>query len=398
MEYVEYIGYHGDCVRYNNFGKAIPPYPRSTYITGIVFDKFRYHVGEGDMWPVTWGADDIIYTAAGDNNGSPMNFWKVREIGSLTKNPMTHTENFRVEIIDNLPINPQEYCTDPQDNRRRGIKPAGLLDVGGTLYFAVEAGNYGTEPLFTRQTNVHGWIITSNDHGQSWNREATDRYFFSGRLASCHFLNCGRGYEDAPDGYVYAYFPGADDGRSYWENGDFMLLGRVPTGLILNRRAWEFFTGTGDAGEPKWSPNDADAVPVFRYEKMTGENHVAYNKGIKRYIFGNYGFVDNELRPRPNHQGSWPECAMRSQLTLYEAPNPWGPWSLFHQDDNWGTYGDYQPAFPTKWMLDDGRVMLMVSSGSWDDYNFVVQKLAIKLQGDSDFPESAKRFGYPFKQ
>lgn len=36
----------------------------------------------------------------------------------------------------------------------------------------------------------------------------------------------------------------------------------------------------------------------------------------------------------------------------------------------------------------------MVSSGSWDDYNFVVQKMALKLKGDKAFPETARYFQY----
>jgi hypothetical protein len=66
-------------------------------------------------------------------------------------------------------------------------------------------------------------------------------------------------------------------------------------------------------------------------------------------------------------------------LTLFEAPEPWGPWSCFHQDDNWGTYGDYQPNFPTKWMSADGLAMMMVSSGSFDDYNLTLQKVTLEL-------------------
>lgn len=107
---------------------------------------------------------------------------------------------------------------------------------------------------------------------------------------------------------------------------------------------------------------------------------------------GNYGFVDDEVRPRPNHQGCWPDSAYRSQLTLYEAPEPWGPWSLFHQDDDWGTYGDYQPSFPTKWMMENGRIMLMTSSGSWDDYNLTIQKMAVRLAGDNGFCDVVKNF------
>ena len=34
----------------------------------------------------------------------------------------------------------------------------------------------------------------------------------------------------------------------------------------------------------------------------------------------------------------------------------------------------------------------MVSSGSWDDYNFVVQKIALKCKGDGAFPAAARYF------
>jgi len=59
-------------------------------------------------------------------------------------------------------------------------------------------------------------------------------------------------------------------------------------------------------------------------------------------------------------------------------------WSLFYQNDDWGTSGDYQPSFPTKWMSKDGLTMLMVYSGSFDDYNLALQKITIKLKGVSN--------------
>ena len=231
------------------------------------------------------------------------------------------------------------------------------------------------------------------DGGRTFDPDTTPCHFFEGRLSSCHFLQFGRGYSGARDNFVYAYFPcDLEDGCSYWENNDALLLGRVPADRLTHREAWEFYCGA-DPFHPAWSHDGEKAAPVFSYYKMTGANHVAYNPGIGRYLMGNYGFVDEDLRPRPVHQMRYPESHL-SQLTLFEAPQPWGPWRLFYRNDNWGTYGDYQPNFPTKWMTADGCIVYMVSSGSWDDYNFVVQKLALKTKGNPDFPEAARHFRY----
>jgi len=353
-----------------------PPYPKSTLIRSVTLDRFRCHRGDGDMWPITWADDDYLYGAAGDNSGSPMNFWRIH--GGPNEAMWGSGWSVYVELVDRLPIDPKVYCQRPELHPTHGVKPAGLLCLNGVLYFAVELHNYGDNPAFNRQHNIEAWIITSVDYGRSWNRQATPQGFFTGRLASPHFLQFGKDYSGARDGFVYAYFPAADDGCSYWENGDILLLGRVPKFSLLQRVAWEFYTGLDTAGQPLWSGDEHVAQPVFRYPLMTGEDHVSYNPGLKRYILGNYSFLDGEGNPQPYHAtGRWPQSALRSQLTLFEAPEPWGPWSLFYQDDNWGTYGDYQPCFPTKWMSADGRTMLMVSAGSFDDYNLTLQKITL---------------------
>lgn len=45
-------------------------------------------------------------------------------------------------------------------------------------------------------------------------------------------------------------------------------------------------------------------------------------------------------------------------LTLFEAPTPWGPFSVFYRDDDWryadGSSGAYTPVVPPAWLSDDG--------------------------------------------
>jgi len=355
---------------------ASPPYPKSTIIKEVLFDKYRLHKGDGDMWPITWADDGHLYGGAGDNSGSPMNFWRI-------KGAMCNYWDVYLELIDNLPVDPKIYCQRPHVHPQAGIKPAGLLCLEGTLYFTVENMNYGEDPQFNRQRNVNAWIITSTDYGRTWDLAATPQDFFTGRLSSPHFVQFGQNYQGARDEYVYAHFPAADDGHSYWENGDYILLGRAPKEKILQRSAWEFYCGMDRTSKPLWETDETHAHAVFRYPLMTGENHVVYNKGIQRYLMGNYGFMTPTGKPRPYHQDGI-NSVYPSQLTLYEAPEPWGPWSLFHRDDNWGQYGGYQPNFPTKWMSEDGTSLWMVSSGSFDDYNFTVQKMTLVLYGDKN--------------
>ena len=41
----------------------------------------------------------------------------------------------------------------------------------------------------------------------------------------------------------------------------------------------------------------------------------------------------------------------RTQLVMYEAPTPWGPWSVFYRDDDSPPApGLYVPSFPSAWL------------------------------------------------
>ena len=77
----------------------------------------------------------------------------------------------------------------------------------------------------------------------------------------------------------------------------------------------------------------------------------------------------------------------RTQLSLWEAPQPWGPWSYFHRDDDWrgpdGSSGGYTPVFPPAWISESGTEMWMVFTqccpgkvaGPPNNYNFTYQRL-----------------------
>ena len=59
-----------------------------------------------------------------------------------------------------------------------------------------------------RQRYGPAWIVTSHDYGQTFNVTASPTGFFPGRLAAPRFIQYGKDFAGAPDGYVYLYFPG----------------------------------------------------------------------------------------------------------------------------------------------------------------------------------------------
>jgi len=356
----------------------VPPYPASTTILDARIAWTHRTTAYGDMWPQTWAADGRLYAGAGDNEppghlGSPMNLWRADG-----EDPRAAT----VELVNNYPVDIDRYTKGAGVHRFLGLKPAGLIHLDGVLYMSVENINYGDRPLFNRQHNLNGWIITSRDYGKTWDCDATPQDFFTGRLASCHFLQAGRGDENIIDGHVYAYFPcGMDSDDSWWCNGDRMLLGRVRPQHILDRTAWKFLLQPEADGTPRWCLDVGGPVPVFSYPRFCGENHVSYNPHIKRYILANYAFYNPANgEPRPYH--TVPLQDYITQLSLYEAENPWGPWHLFLRDDDW-LLGGYQPSFPVKWMAPDGRSMTMLGSGNNKgdrvDYCFLTQGVEYDL-------------------
>ena len=79
-------------------------------------------------------------------------------------------------------------------------KPSSVLEIGGTLYWAVSCFNYGDDAVFNRQRWGPTWIITSTDKGKTWDLDATPGNFFTGRLGGARFIQFGQGYRENKDG------------------------------------------------------------------------------------------------------------------------------------------------------------------------------------------------------
>jgi CubicO group peptidase (beta-lactamase class C family) len=290
------------------------PYPKSKVIRGVSFGaEVTRKALDSDNWPVTWADDGAIYTSYGDGHGFEpfveeklsMGFAKVEGSGT-----------------DWRGTNIRSSTGETKGEGKAGPKASGMLMVDGVLY------------AWVRNTG-NAQLIWSADHARTWQWGfKIDKSFGS----PC-FLNFGRNYAGARDEYVYTY---SQAGPSAYELDNAIVLARVSRKRIRERAAWEFFAGYAD--DPHWTRDIGNASPVFSYRGHCQRTDAVYHPVLKRCLLAvGYG-----------HNGGW---------GIYDAPAPWGPWSVAFHTEYWGLGGTHGYRLPAKWISGDGHTMQLVFSG-----------------------------------
>jgi len=245
--------------------------------------------------------------------------------------------------------------------------------------------------VFNRQRYGPAWIITSHDNGVTFNLTASPTGMFPGRLAAPRFVQYGQDYAGAPSDWVYVYFPGTTGDSAFFENNDEILLGRVDKAKILDRSAYQFFNGVQLDGVDSWTSDSTIATPIWSFPLMTSVQQVNFHPTMKRYIFANWAWVSYDGYARPDHTGDERNSRtghQRTQLSLVEAPTPWGPFSVFYRNDDWqggdGSTGGYTPVFPPAWMGDDDFWMVFTQCCGnprppLNNYNFNAQHVTFDM-------------------
>lgn len=321
-------------------GAAEPPYPPSPVVQGVSFDdsSMRTEAPGSDNWPITWAANGSLYTSFGDGGG----------FGGTNSDGRVSLGIARVEGDKNdyrgFNIAGGKNASHPAPFRG---KSEGILAIGDVLYLWRD-GNGSDERAFAGSQ-----LWRSDDLGASWQFTGVefskskgdfpdgDEGFFA--LTFCQF---GRGYRGARDGYVYIYGPEISD-RSHWDvqKPGRIALVRVPQSRLHDRTAYEFLAGINETGSPRWTAEIARRKPVWQ-DAANGTHRMAvsYNAGLKRYL------LTTMTVDRQGH------------LAIYDAPEPWGPWTtvLFQQDTSrWGTKVVVFN-FVNKWLSADGRQFVLV--------------------------------------
>jgi CubicO group peptidase (beta-lactamase class C family) len=319
-------------------GGGIAPYPPSPVIKGIAWapisEIFRRAQGS-DNWPLTWADDDTLITAYGDG------------YGFHPKAPEKLSLGFAV--ISGAPpdfsgVNLRSPTGEQKGEGEDGKKASGMLMVDGVLYMWVR--NAGNSQL--------AW---SGDRGKTWTWSA---WKFTTSFGFPAFLNFGRNYEGAKDGYVYVY---SHDNDSAYEPADRMVLARVPKGEINIKGAYEFFDGLESSGNPAWTRDISRRQAVFIHRDKCFRSSISYHPKLKRYLWTQAFPGDNRFSA--------------GGFGIYDAPEPWGPWTTVHFTEKWDVPPGEMGSFPTKWMGDDGRTLYLVFSGI---DAFSVRKATLSLE------------------
>lgn len=313
----------------------LPPSPLITEIQWAPKESILRHAKGSDNWPLTWADDEVMYTAYGDGNGfepyAPaklsMGFAKV--VGTVDS---PQGMNLPSPTFDTL------------GDGKKGRKACGILMVDGTLY--ILARNLGNAQL--------GW---SSDHGATW---TWADWKFTDSFGCPTFLNFGKNYDGARDQYVYIASP---DAETAYQRADRVVLARVPKDRIRDHHAYEYFVKVDANGEAKWSADIQQRGGIFTAAGQCYRLGFTYNAGLKCYLLCMTG-AGNDTR-------------FAGGFGIYDAPEPWGPWTTAFHTDVWDTGPGESSSLPTKWMSPDGHSIHLVFSGN---DNFCVRRGKIILR------------------
>lgn len=206
-------------------------------------------------------------------------------------------------------------------------------------------------------------LMTSCDHGVHWDL-APWRFE---EFGLCTFINFGQNYQGARDDYIYTV---SHDGPKADGPAGQMILMCVDKKRILSRVDYEFFAGMDEkTGEPLWSRNIESRVAVFENEDACLRSGISYNAALRRYFWWQH--LPNE----PGHKDRG-DTRFEGGFGVYEAPEPWGPWSTVYYTEKWDVGPGERGEFVPKWTSEDGKTMALAFSG---DDHFCVRQATLIL-------------------
>ena len=371
--------------------------PRSRTLVSLEWLGDRIPVAtqgvRGDTYPMAWGRDGEVYLGTGDanwfeldgviyNRAIPdrpdLNDYAYQRISGHVVERMTGgPESFSIERLNDLPGHTGWGGSGP--------KPSGMVSVDGVLYYAVQ--NFlGWKPPRHGIDSQHGsdaTLLCSRDGGRTWSPDLNDmlaafhaQHYTLGKpqheawnippedrthigdwkpmFPGCwfggpSFVQYGQDNHDAVDGFVYAV--SADQ----WDNGTELRLGRVPKDAIMDRACWTFAV-PDEHGGVSWTSDLHRSLPVLAIDRHVSLPEMVYLPKIKKYLLLTWALHSDF------------HASDGAELTVLEADQPWGPFSLVYYEWMWYKQeaGHYCPRIPLKWFDQDALTGYMLYSGNWE--------------------------------
>lgn len=307
--------------------------------------------GGSDNWPATWSNDDHQYAVWGDGGG----------FGGSDSDGRSSFGVARIQGDHN------NYTGVNRFGGKRGECGSGLvgkghgapLSIGGVLYAWVTPGSgprgYDSFTLYR-----------SRNKGCSWSRLDVRFTRASHGVSFGSFVQFGKDNGAARDAYVYTVAAAVTNASTLdvvQRPGRIMLV-RVPVTAIEDRGAYEFYAGLDSSGQPTWSESASRRIPIYEDPAGVGPfPQMSFVPGLDRLVYTN------------QHGDGRRTSSTRSLLTMAEAPQPWGPWNVFHQAVFFPQIERtvFQWSFAPKWFRNGGRGFTIIFSGinSNDSWNTV---------------------------
>ena len=129
--------------------------------------------------------------------------------------------------------------------------------------------------------------------------------------------------------YVYVYSQDANDA---YTSADRMVLARVPADRMTRRDAYQFFVRLDDKNQPVWTNHIQQRGAVFASPGRCYRSGITYNAGLKRYLC-------SQILPGE-------DTRFAGGFAIYDAPQPWGPWTTAFHEETWDVAPGESSSFP----------------------------------------------------
>ncbi len=123
----------------------------------------------------------------------------------------------------------------------------------------------------------------------------------------------------------------------------------MPKERIRDRAVYQFLVKLDERGRPVWSEDIARRGAVFANPGRCYRSRVSHSAGLGRYLW---------CQTLPGN-----DARFAGGFAIYDAPEPWGPWTSVFYTEQWDVGLGESSSLPTKWMSADGRTVHLVFSG-----------------------------------